>query len=180
MLYQIFECLEFEDINKASFLNLVPHKFQFAFNKDKLNLLTSNLKKDFNIFQTVLAAAKDSMLKRYINRPIDNVYSFHSNVNVERVFAMAKRNEDMAPHKEIYTRCQQVKARQNKCIHFLLNIQQFHPTKQNMENGVKIMKKVFQENTKWNAEERIKRLKEIESKQETKKDVRRVKFYFKI
>lgn len=169
VLYQIFEYLEFEDINKTSFLNLVPQKFQFAFNTDKLNLLTANLKKDVNIFQTVLAAAKDSMLKRYIDRPVDDVYSFHSNVNVERVFAMAKRNEDMAPHKEIYTRCQQVKARQNKCIHFLFDILQFHLTKQDMENGVKIMKKAFQENKKWNAEERIKRLEEMESKQQAKK-----------
>lgn len=167
MLTEIFSYMESGYISQTEFLNLVPPKFYFAFNKDKLDLISMNMENQ--IFQSALVAAKESMLKRYIDRPIDDVYSFHSNINVERVFAMVKRNEDMAPHKEIYTRCQQVKARHNKCMHYIFDLQHFDQTKDEVEKGTTLMRKHIHENARWNARERMIRLENIERNQQIKK-----------
>lgn len=54
--------------------------------------------------------------KRYLSQPLDNIHSFYNNINLERIFAMTKKNKDMTPNKEIYT---QIKARMNKLISYL-------------------------------------------------------------
>lgn len=65
--------MESGNVYKTLFLNLIPKKFHFAFHKDKLELLSTNMENHNQILQSALVAAKQSFLKIHIDRPLDDV-----------------------------------------------------------------------------------------------------------